>query len=618
MAAKTASVAGNWELDATFGGTAYAQAPDTATLNVSVVNTANLTIGSSPATGGTPATQFGSVTDKSLTVNSGVQHVEAGDFKFANSDTQKENKLIFAAGAIYAFLPASGQQYKFDCQVNSHIICNGTSGSHVTVKTDLSSSGLAAYTLVGGYTVSGFHTCTYTDFIDLGDASNYGVQVNRGRGGVFYPNANSHLTITDSTFTRASFKGVFCGGDWDGNVTIQRNSFADSTTVFVAATYNVCFSVNFQDAGTSGTWLIDSNGFDAVVHFTNYRPRISFTNNIAAGVYIQAGSWAAGKFDGNIITSCQDQGLFGPTASCYFLTEDTTNPHWVAVNGSGSPALTDSVFDPPDSVDAVGDIIGFATTGVVTPMFTGNLVLARSNASAGTFVNVGAGYTGLASGSSVTVNHNTMIGESESGLVALSESSASFTGEVASCRSNLRVSSASGTGEVYVVYQGGAGAIVVDAVTLADYNATLNADTGTCKHNTSTSQAGVLGYLGIEVSTVAAFPNAQIGLNDKTLSGTVAALFVDSEYNAKKWSVFKGQAETDAAAIAYAVANPTAATDATNGLRAKVRAAFRVTGTDGLSLQDAAHEGVGYTIGAMGYVAASTGKRMDNRFLCQR
>jgi len=591
MAAKTTTADGNWEDGGTWTGGAAPVAGDTVTLSHNVIITANVDIGSSPATGGTPAIQFASVTGKTLTVNAGVTLTCKGDFKFANSNTQSENKLVLSAGSTFTFLPPSAQQYKFDCAVNSHIICNGSSGSHVTVKTDKSSSGLACYTACSGYTVSGFHTCTYTDFIDLGDTSNLGVSALRARGGVNYPDANSHYSITDCTFTRCNFSLVAGGGSWDGNVTFQRNSFSSSVVATLGGFANMTGQIVFTIAGTSGTWLVDTNGFDYGIFFGTARARTQVSNNIATAFKFSAGSWSSSdKFSGNIITECVDQGFGGPVKNLYCYTTDTANPHWASIPADAS--VVDCVFDPPVGVDGAGDIL-FGSSANTACSATGNLVLSQSNKSAGKLVALGHSETGA-----FTVNHNTILGLTEAGLIHTDETTNGYAGMVASCRSNLIYASSAGS-YVNAVAATGAGTIAVDEVTIADYNAFRNPSSGTCLYNTSTSQGSVVGYNGIKVSNANPYPNAQVGLHDLTITSDP---FVDSTRNIAKWGAYKGTAETAAAAIAYAVANPAAATDANTGLWAWVRDGFKVTST---TLKDAGHDGV--TIGAMEYAAASGG-----------
>lgn len=561
---------------------------DTLTVSHNITIDEDTELGSSPNTGGTPAIQFSNaVTGKTVTVSSGATLTCKGDFKFNASDFGPSTLQI---NGTFKFLPASGQRYDFACTQNSDINCGGSSGARAVVMTDLSSGGDPARMPVSSYRRQGLRTCTYTDFIDMGDASNFAPQTQVSAAAADF---DQDVSITNCTFTRCNYKFRMDSASWDKNFTFQNNSFASSVSITEGGIADCCASFVFSGAGTAGTWLIDTNGFDKIVFFGNYRARTQFSNNVFQLAYISAGGWSdAAKFSGNIITGCQDQPLFGPIQNCYAYTSVTNNPHWMGFS-VGSVNVTDCVFDPPEGVVANGDILQCATAAGGTCAITGNLVLSQSNNAAGVLVNGGLGMTSGA----LTVNHNTMLGLSESGLVCLGETSSDFAGQLAECRSNLVYASPAGAACLIVNDLDASPA--ADAVVVASHNATRNASTGTCKYNTNTSQANVVGYSGIVTAENNDYPNACAGTNDITIS---ADPFVDSTRNIAKWAAFKGQAETAAAAIAYAVANPAAATDATTGLRAWVRAGFKVTDD---TLQDAGHDGE--TIGAGEFQAASGG-----------
>src|SRR6185436_8492852 len=93
----------------------------------------------------------------------------------------------------------------------------------------------------------------------------------------------------------------------------------------------------------------------------------------------------------------------------------------------------------------------------------------------------------------------------------------------------------------YAIYDAGAGTPTVDAVTLSRNNAFWNPTSGTCTHDTSTSQGGVVGYNGLKVSGTGAFPNAQVGTGDITITSDP---FVDTTRNGATWSTLQGGAGT--------------------------------------------------------------------------
>ncbi len=610
MATFTSKADGNWNASGqtTWNESGVPGDGDTVTLSHNVTITANVTVGSSPSTGGTPAIQFASVTGKSLTVNAGITLTCKGDFKFANSDTQSQNKLILSAGSTFTFLPPSGQQYKFDCQVNSHIICNGTSGSHVTVKTDKSSSGLAAYTLVGGYTVSGFHTCTYTDFIDFGTTSSFGVQSLRSRGGVNYPDANSHLTMTNCTFTRCNSLGTFGGGGWDGNVSYSACIYTSSIDLDIGGGTIFNAGFDFQVGGTNGVWTIDLCSFEKIGFYT-YRSRLKTTNSyIGYYPYCSGSSQSATTdcfqnnlvvFDGSSVVATMP----GSMKDCYLVqTQSANNPHFFGYNDITNAVTVDGVvFEATGNGEGLGDCV-FPNSGSLGLTVTRCLVLAAGDGlTSGNLVSVEG------SGSTVaqTCNHNTMIATGgECGLMRQNHLGGSFAGQIASCRSNLVVSYGTTTGCKAISSSTGTTDGATNAVTNAGFNAFLNpAVNQTCKYNTTTSQATVTGYNRTVISANTPYPNATIGHDDITIT---ADPFVDKTRNLTTWGARQG-AGSVSAALALLAANPALIAQADTGLIPWVKAGFQVTGAAGLLLKDSGHDGV--TIGALEYVAPSSGGR---------
>jgi len=585
MAAITSQADGNWSAAGTWVGGVPPGDGDTAIINThNIVVDVNTTVGSDVGAAITTAATNPDI--KTFTVNAGVTLTVKGDF---NCDALSLYRIILEAGSTFKFYPSNGVSLKFDFESFDYIRCNGTSGSHVTVTTDKSRGGLNSIMTLAAR--AGFYLCTYTDFVNFGTAAAFGIQ---SSGSTTNPTYDVDFSLTNCTFTGCNYS--FTGAaDFDDDFTFQNNTFASSIAIDVGGISGNCASITFGGAGTAGTWLADTNGFDKACYLGTFRTRLQFSNNVSASCFINGGSWAtAAKFDGNIITECVTQPIYGPIQNCYFYTTITSNPHWLGAFVSGVSIL-DSVFDPPDSVLGDGDIISFeAAAGACT--VTGNLALSRSNLSAGKLANGGVGMTSGA----LTVNHNTFLGLSEQGLIGLGETSSSYAGQVASCRSNLVYASTAGSSCLVIHDQDATPG--TDVVVVSAYNATRNASTGTCLYNTSTSQNGVVGYHNLKTAENNDYPNASAGTNDITIT---ADPFVASTRNLKKWAAYKGQAETDAAGIAYAVANPAAATDATTGLRAWVRAGFNVTGAAGALLDGAGHDAV--TIGAMGFQASGGG-----------
>jgi hypothetical protein len=591
MAAKTTTADGNWNAGATWTGGVAPVAGDTVTISHNVTITANVDIGSSPATGGTAAIAFDTgVGGKTLTINAGVTVIARGDVIIQSTTSPFYNTLHINGTGVLALTPGAGKRYDVKCQnFKGLIVISGSAGNYGEIKTDLSGGGDAGrmFTDTDG---TGLITCDYGQFTDLGDGTNYGVQVSQNSA----TPTDVPFTITNSRFVRTSFSGFWhanTGGfPFDENVTFQGNVFEDSTVVDAGGDIDN-LSASFRFLGTpTADWLVDTNGFDAKVYLFVYNPDLSFTNNVLASLLTLAtSSWDAAHFSGNIFTNIdQDMAIYGASASCYALSQAGANPHFFGMQVGG---VTMSGHVLESETGTLGDGITPLATGNLT--VTGCLVLPieGSEYAACNLVSCVAKASGA-----VTVRHNTTVGRMEGGMVHLGEGGTSYAGEAADVRSNLVTSLTAVADSVWAISDDDD---IADTVTLATYNAFWNANTGTNKYNTNTSQAGVLGYSGLKIVLNDNYPNAQVGDNDITISGS--GLFVDPDRNFKAWGVYKGQAATLDAAIAYAVANPAAATDADTGLRAWVMDGFAPTGAAGEQIQDAGHDGV--TQGAMEFVA---------------
>jgi hypothetical protein len=345
----------------------------------------------------------------------------------------------------------------------------------------------------------------------------------------------------------------------------------------------------------SSTWLIDTNGFDADVEILLFYSKLAFTNNVLRYPFMGASSaWSSDtKYSGNIIYFNTDEGptFYGPTKDCFIFATDTSNQHFMSVVSGGN--VTGWVYDC-DGPSADGDCIFIAAGSTVS--VTGCLVTGDGTSASGKLVNA----LGGAGAGAITCNHNTISGTPEGGIIHTDEAASSHAGHIASCQSNLLWAPGAHASN-NIIYAGGSGTPAVDAVTLADYNAIGNPNIGDCYYNTSTLQTTVVGYEGIKISLNDDYPNAQVGANDLTITGNP---FVDSTRNWIAWGVaIGGTAATHEAAFAYMAANPSVATDATNGVVQWVKNGFKVTGSQGLLIKDNGHDSV--TRGAMAYDVAA-------------
>jgi len=145
---------------------------DTAAIGNTTVVDVNEIVGTSPASAGTNALTI----NASLTVSSGVTLTLRGPV------SQGAAPVVLSAGSNLLFdasLAASPSTTTYEwfsgnwVQNATMITCNGTSGSHVTISTAVG-SGHAYFSGNSGIYMS----CTYGDFIRIGDSVNTGVNFN--------------------------------------------------------------------------------------------------------------------------------------------------------------------------------------------------------------------------------------------------------------------------------------------------------------------------------------------------------------------------------------------------------------------------------------------------------
>lgn len=573
------------------GGTALGST-DTITSSHTITFDRNIAFGSSPASGGTEAWAIdNSVTQKNLTIAAGVTLTVKGDIYLAAANAPYSNGLVMGAGSTLKLLPASGQTYVIEgANFIAPIYLNGTSGAHVTVMTDLSSGGSAGYMSIptnGSSAGIGVLTADYADFIDLGTDAQGGVRTVLQND--TYPSANVTSSLTHLTFTRCNYScaTIPAGAGWNGAYTFEDCIFDDSVTFDVVG-FACCASFTFPNASPpAGFPKINRNGFDTAVSMRTAAKEPHITNNFFGGqiVFINSTNcfWStAAQFDGNFIYGeLNQQQINGPAQNCYVINTDASNPHFI----TATHTLTGCIFEAPHtSNDGAGDILsgGSATECIVLP---------------GGAADTG---TGTLTNGPATLLHNTAYGRSEAGTSHLNEAGANTSaGDVPACNSNLIWCEEASTSCLAICSDDPSGADhATDTVTEAVCNGFWNPGTGTCVHNTSTSQAGVVGYLNVRVSTAGAYPNAQVGDGDVTVSSDP---FVDRTRKVGTWgSVIHATDGTHAAAAEICRADPTKILLAgANALIPWIRTGFNVTDD---SLQDAGEDGV--TIGAGEFVAS--------------
>jgi len=574
MAARTSAANGNWGDTGTWTGGVVPGDGDTVIISHNVTLTGNVTVGAGGATGSTAAIDFGAVTGKTLAIGS-FRLICKGDIK-GTASYNGTNTITGGAGGRLTFLPPSGQQYGFIGVAASGLEVNltGSVGSLFTIDTDLTSSGLASVTDAStAFNKYIAFNLDYVQVTDCGTASAFGID-SRVIG-------SHNQSIKHTTFTHASCRMQGVAGNSTGAFTFEDNIASSSVNVISGVTR--AFEFDFFSGMAASS--IARNSLDGEVFFADFIAGVVCSGNYLAGGcgFSNTSTWSSKTNFVNNVVLASETNMSGPHTGNYFYNEASDNPHFIfGGRNSAANLVENAIFEAIGNIGVVTDsgdcvlLLNFdaAIRGCISLPTYG---YSGAHRGAGKIITMSGTYTGKA-----TLEHNTCFHGA-----AYSETGDNAAGDLVSFKSNLIWYDSAGEWKIGRV---GTGPTDLGDPADIDYNAGWN---------TSATQNGYEGDWSVTP-----------GANDVSLS---ADPFFDKTRCLATWAAMKGQATTAAAAKALLAANPALITEADTGLLAWVRAGFRVTAP---TLENAGHDGE--TIGAMGYVASSTGKRMDHRFLCPR
>jgi hypothetical protein len=462
----------------------------------------------------------------------------------------------------------------------SWLICNGTSGSHAVVKTDFtraSGSGLGGI-VSGAGSNGGLVTATYADFTDLGTTTTVGVQTNVYASNIGY--SNSDASITNCTFTRCSytFAGIGYTDTWDGSLTFQYCKFFSSKTLTLGGIGGACASFAFIVAPTSGTRLIDSCSFDAMVPHGALIDCTISNCSFAGGVSFGSGStWSSDSFfNTNLViqgTSGSGTSIFGGIENCYVAANPADNPHFLisAVTATLLNCIFEDYGGPPATTPGKA-LLTSAPSGAITITLQNCITLPvyPSGGGAGIeILNLFGASTDPNNYTTINVLHCTVC-DSLGGHYG--ENGNTGAGQIALYKANFFWNSGSINSVSYKLMDSGhpatGGTSNVVSPTNADYNGSYNLHTGASTFSGNTYTYAGNGYQANFTAT----PGAH-DLTDQNPN------FVDITRNLAAWggTAAGGSTATVAGALATIAANPALIGQATTGLLAWVRAGFRPT-----------------------------------------
>jgi hypothetical protein len=223
----SSNATGNWNSNSTWTscGGVYPGNGDTVTINtghtVTCPDGVTCVVGTSPAAGGTVAlTLIGN-----LVVGGGSSGVLQLQGPVNGTSTTAIGALTLNAGSTLDFYPCLASSpgtatYAWSedgySQGNRLITANGTSSAHVTIKTDScsGSAGHGYFSTASSYSDSMWWNATYTDFIGIGDSTNYAISFNHAS------NTGVEAILKHSTFDSTSggitfLNSVPLAGGWD-------------------------------------------------------------------------------------------------------------------------------------------------------------------------------------------------------------------------------------------------------------------------------------------------------------------------------------------------------------------------------------------------------------------
>ncbi len=593
MAAFTSKAAGDW---ASSGTTTWTQAGvpgsgDTVTITHAITISGNTTVGSSPNTGGTAAIILEN--PGSIALTSGTLTVQ-GDIK-QGVTVDGASTFTMSAGTTVTFNVPASQQYRWNFPLyQSKLVCNGSSGSHCTVSATLASGSSVVFLVGSASRDNGLMTATYTDFLDIGTSTAWGVQSyidNVGGAGV--------LTITNCTFTRCNYHLVPGGTtrSQTGTWTFGNNIFTSSKTTNAGGISGTCAEFGFRSDDTS-TMAITFNSFDGTISVVSWRVGVSLTDNVVfgsmaatAGTYASDTAFARNFFYVNATSAIQ---LRGPIKDCYAYNYFSSNPNtFLPPDGYAAMTVTGCIFE---GIAGLGETFLVQKTTTGTPTFTAryNICVPSAGLDHGGAC-LFAAYPVVASClTQSTIEHNTQCSCNESAFIDLGETQGSYAGALQSVRSNLIWSPTAGNTFVNAIIDRSP-TPTTDALATtpgAGYNGFWNPHSANCTLSGSTVSCS--GYDTVKCST-AGFPSSQLGTGDVSANPG----FVDSTRGLATWggTTAGGGVATAAAAAATLAANPTLIAQATTGLLAWVRAGYRPTN---ISFQAASYPGDTSTADAAG------------------
>ncbi len=434
----TAGISGNWNSAAIWGGAGVPGNHDT----VTVKNGVTVTVSDSRIIGlsgknGTTAIDLGNT--GSIVIAAGGTLQVRGDIVYSAgvAATPAAPYLTVQAGGILEW-DSSQAVPPHTTKYNAHptadyagrtFVAAGTSTSHAIVRSH--AGGGHGYFGLGGHSVGGSYTATYTDFLRIGDAATPAFAKQwSGQLTNLTPWDFTHNTFTSCGMAPAS-TGNMSGPDvfrHDFNVHIA--SLGASVLALpgdAAGTTPLCAAVAAPQCPTTGKRELLGNVFDIAadsafdardftIHSNYFGDRIAMANTAShTWWYFQNNFYRIAQPPaGNALTAS------GDVRDCIFVLDDpsTNTPHIVGFGAAGAETVTGNILDHTGDINASSGEFAVANVSLApgaTYTLRNNILLPNAAGHASTEI------TSIVqccsnTGNKFIVDHNTYFGQRSPGL----------------------------------------------------------------------------------------------------------------------------------------------------------------------------------------------------------
>jgi hypothetical protein len=562
MALRTASVTGNWNNTATWGGAAVPGNGDHVVINNGITLTVPVGYTAVVGEAGNPAIDVQGTSGTGVLVVNGTLQIKSGDVLCGNAG------WTIAAGAVVEYDNAADavwQIAKDHVQASAHLTINGTSGSHATIRS--TTAGGEMRFSDGGFLRGGLITATWADFLRVGNASSNAVS--------FWPSSGGDtFSLTDCSFDACGRIATTSQIESGTTVLLRRVRFLNSPGT-------ECLELQGGNPVGVGTRELDSCSFDksfswAVKDLTIKECR--FFGGLSA-VTTADGTTAATFHDNFLYSTATALATLLPQGVCkdvYCVVNTASNPHFLQLSPSaGTKEIDGAVLECPNTATDGDGIIGAdaASQSVHHVLLLPNV----NNDSPGKVVSLLGG-----TNTAIAVEHCTYVttGASETG-VGVAETYAGHANMITSLKSNLPWRPAGKSGGYKMRRVGGGTVQDIVAAANANYNGNWNLAAGSDGNGYDGGGTNLFSSGTPDANGVSGDPQ-----------------FVAPTRNLASWDASLGGAGT----VAAAVARLQALTGTVASLLAYVRAGFA---PQAAIYNAAAHDGA--TVGAVAYSAPAGG-----------